>query len=334
MKHWVVTAGIALAAFVAGLALHAPAPLAAFDSPVASKDGKTFTLEDVDIYWLHNLGSNGVIDFLQHMALYEEGLKLNLKPADAEVDDFIKTAIGPDTYKQFVQLYSEHAVRQMVEALLVNRKYDQYLHDKIVKDHALTVTAQEANQFYLQHIDQYDLPPGAYLSVISVETKAQADAVLKRLKAGEDFNTVASQVNMDEQMRAQKGQLGLWRKGDGNLPKEMEDAAEKLQTGQYSAVIQGKYFHILYCNKLAPEVTTSFDDVKEELIQDMLEQKVEPYYDDAIGELMKRELPRFQIQAELFRPTESEEQAAGNPAEQPAHAPAGGAAKGKVPAAH
>jgi parvulin-like peptidyl-prolyl isomerase len=295
---------------LSGLVAGSPAARAADDSAVASKDGKTFTLEDIDIYWLRNLGSDGLRAFFEDMVIYQEGLKLELKPTDAEINDYIQTAMGPDTYKQFTQLYSERAVRQLVEVTLVNRKYDQYLRDKIRREKSLTVTEAEAKEYFLKHIDQYHLPEGAYLSLITVEDKPKADAVLKRLKAGENFNDIAGQVNMDPKLRDAKGELGLYRKGDGWLPKPLEDAALKLQKGQYSDIIQGQYCHILFCHERAPEVSPSFDEVKDRLMQDMLEQKIEPYYNDAVNQLMSREMPRFQIQADLFRPDETDSKGA------------------------
>ena len=302
MKQFASTALIAVCAFLAGLALHGPVVQAADNSAVATKDGRTFTLEDIDIYWLRNLGADGLRAFFEDMVLYQEGLRLNLKPTDAEVADYIQSTMGQDTYKQFIQLYSERAVRQLVEVTLVNRKFDQYLRDKIRKEKDLSVTEAEANQYFLKHIDQYDLPQGAYLGLITVEDKPKADAVLKRLKAGEDFNKVAAEVNMDPQLREAKGELGLYRKGDGWLPKPLEDAALALKENQYSNVIQGQYCHILFCHQIAPEVSPTFSDVKDRLMQDLLEQKIEPFYNDAINALMAKEMPRFSIQADLFRP--------------------------------
>jgi foldase protein PrsA len=278
-------------------------PSAASDgSPVASKDGRTFTLEDINIYWLRNLGSDGLRAYFEDMVLYQEGLKLNLKPTEAEMTDYINNTMKRETYQQFLQLYSERAVRQLVEVTLVSRKYETYLRDKIRKEKSITVTEAEAQKYFLDNIKLYHLPEGVYLSIISVENKAKADEVMKRLKAGENFSDLAAQYNMDQEMREVKGELGLFREGDPTLPKPLADAAMKLQKGQYSGIIEGQFCHILYCHERSPEVSPEFGKVKDRLMQDMLEAKIDPLYFDAINDLMKREMPRFNIQAELFRP--------------------------------
>lgn len=276
---------------------------AADTTPVASKDGSTFTLEDLNIYWLRNLGKDGLLDFFQTMVVYQEGLKQNLKPTDQEVSDFINNTMGQDIYSQFKQLYSDRAVRQLVEYTLVTAKYETWLRDKIRSEKNVTVTEQEANQYFLENIDQFHLPEGVFISIISVDNKTQADAVLARLKAGENFNDVAGEVNMDSEMRAARGEIGVYRKGMG-LPDPLEQAAFALADGQFSDIIKGQNYHIVYCHKHYPETAPSFADVKEDLMLEMVEAKIDPYYIDELNALMARELPRFSIQAELFRPDE------------------------------
>lgn len=291
-----------------GLAAAVLAPRAAsaaMESPLATKDGTKYTLEDLSVYLLRNAGKDGLLAFLQEMVIYQEGVKQGLQPSDAEIQEFIDSTMTSEVYTQFKQLFSESAVRQLVEYTLVNDKYDQWLRDKIRKDKNITVSEKEANDYFLKNIDQFHLPEGVALSIISVDNKTQADKVVSRLKAGEKFGDIAAEVNMDEEMRAARGELGVYRLGDG-LPKPLEDAAFKLKEGANSEVIKGTNFHILYCSKRYPSVEPGFPDIKERLMHDMLEAKIDPLYFEAMDELMGRELPRFNIQAELFRPDEGD----------------------------
>ena len=276
---------------------------AADTTPVASKDGTTFTLEDLNVYWLRNLGKDGLLDFFQTMVVYQEGLKQGLKPSEQEVSDFINNTMGQDIYSQFKQLYSDRAVRQLVDYTLVTSKYEMWLRDKLRREKNITVTEQEANQYFLSNIDLFHLPEGVYISIISVDNQTQADAVLGRLRGGENFNDLAGEVNMDPDMRAARGEIGVYRKGDG-LPEPLENAAFALGDGQFSDIIKGQNYHIVFCHKHYPEVAPAFADVKEQLMLDMVEAKIDPYYIDELNALMERELPRFNIQANLFRPDE------------------------------
>ncbi len=290
----------ALIAAAAALVLVVPA-FAAPQTPVASKDGSTYTVEDLSIYWLRNLGKDGLLDFLQTMVVYQEGIKQNLRPSDAEIDEFIDTTMGRDIYAEFTQLFSERAVRQLVEYTLVTSEYELWLRDKILRDRNITVTEDEAEDYFLENIDLFHLPEGVYISLISVDNQTQAEAVRTRLQNGENFNDIAGEVNMDSQMRAVRGELGVYRRGDG-LPQPIEDAAFALSPGQYSEIVKGSNYHIVYCHQRNPEVSPSFEEIKEELMLEMVEGKIDPYYLDELNALMAREVPRFTIQADLFRP--------------------------------
>lgn len=276
---------------------------AAPDTPIATKGTATYTLEDLCIYWLRNLGKDGLLDFLQTMVVYQEGERQGLAPTQQEIDDFINNTMGRDIYDEFRQLYSDRAVRQLVDYTLVTSEYEQWMRDKIRREQNITVTESEAHDFFLNNIEMFHTPEGAYLSLISVKSQAEAEEVLRRLRNGENFNDIAGEVNMDPQMRAAKGELGIYNRGDG-LPKALEDAAFNLRENQYSDIIKGTNYHIVMCHKKYPESSPSFDEVKEDLMLDLVEAKIDPFYVDALNELMAREMPNFDIAADLFKPDE------------------------------
>lgn len=289
---------ILMTALVACLATPA---LAGPDTPVASKDGQTFTLSDLNLYWLRNLGKEMLLDFFQMMVVYQEGLKQNLGPSDPEIRDFIESTMGQDIYREFLQLYNEKQVRQLIEYTIVGGKYETWLRDKIRREHNITVTETDAHQYYLSNLEQFHIPEGVYLSLISVDNQTQANAVIDSLNKGRSFGDLAGEVNMDATMRANRGEIGLYREGDG-LPGPLEDAAFALAKGKYSEVIKGQNYHIVFCHEKYDEISTSFNDVKEQLMLDLVEAQIDPHYIDAINTLMERELPRFELKADLFRP--------------------------------
>lgn len=306
---------------------------AASDSPIASKDGVTYTVEDLDLYLHNRVGIDGLRDFFRMITVYQEGINQGLKPTKAEIDDFIDKNYGSEAYEQFKQLYSENAIRRLVEHTIVIDKYHKWLSDKIRNEQHITVTEKEAQQVFWDNIKVFHQPQGVKISIISVDTKEAADAALKRLQAGENFNDIAAEVNTDPRMRENRGYFGLHRRGatlldnialpDGlteqefiamlkpdvltqmtspELPKALEDAAFALKAGQYSGVIKVEFFNIVFCHEQVPEVSPTFEDVKESLIMDLVDEKIGPYYDQAINDLMRRESPRFKILADMLKP--------------------------------
>ncbi len=87
---------------------------------------------------------------------------------------------------------------------------------------------------------------------ILVNTQAQAEEVLARLQAGEDFGALAAQYSADVTARDNGGDLGWFPRG-GLLVPEVEEAAFALQPGQISAVVPSALgFHIIQTLEFDP----------------------------------------------------------------------------------
>ncbi len=85
------------------------------------------------------------------------------------------------------------------------------------------------------------------------EAKAKAEGILKRLKAGEDFATLAKQYSQDTGSAAQGGSLGSFPRGQ--MVKEFEDAAFSLKPGETSGLVRTEYgYHIIRTtNRVMPD---------------------------------------------------------------------------------
>ncbi|MDQ1487995.1 MAG: peptidyl-prolyl cis-trans isomerase [Actinomycetota bacterium] len=98
------------------------------------------------------------------------------------------------------------------------------------------------------------------VSHILVKTKPEADAVLARLKAGEDFAAVAKAVSIDTGSGTKGGDLGCNPKGV--FVPEFDTAASELPIGQLSDPVQTQYgFHIILVKERKP---ATFDSAREQ----------------------------------------------------------------------
>jgi len=98
--------------------------------------------------------------------------------------------------------------------------------------------------------------------------KAKAEALLKDLKAGADFETVAKAQSEDKGSGARGGDLGLFARG--RMVKPFEDVAFALQTpGQLSDVVETQFgFHVIQLVEKKAAGPRSFDEVKAGLLRE------------------------------------------------------------------
>lgn len=79
---------------------------------------------------------------------------------------------------------------------------------------------------------------------ILVQTREEAEQVLARLSAGEDFEALAAELSTDETNRENGGDLGWFARGMMVAP--FEEAAFALQPGEVSGVVETTFgFHII-----------------------------------------------------------------------------------------
>lgn len=126
----------------------------------------------------------------------------------------------------------------------------------------ISVTEAQIENCYSNHESNFEVPErvhvahillmtidpatGTPLSTNTIASKhKQAEDVLKRAKAGEDFGALARQYSEDPGSKANNGEIPPFAR-DGRMVAEFEVAAFSLSPGQISDIVTSKYgFHII-----------------------------------------------------------------------------------------
>ena len=105
---------------------------------------------------------------------------------------------------------------------------------------------------------------------VTPESKAKAEALLDKLKAGADFSALASTSSEDTGSAAKGGDLGYFVKA--RMVKPFSDAAFALKSpGDTSEIIETQFgYHIIKLDERRPEGPRSFDEVKDALKSEIL----------------------------------------------------------------
>lgn len=140
------------------------------------------------------------------------------------------------------------------------------LHGELVeKEVAGKVTDDEIRARYDKEIAAQKPVNEVHARHILVKTKEEADAIIKKLEGGEDFQKLANENTTDPSGKTSGGDLGFF--GPGQMVPEFEKAALALEVGAYSKEpVQTQFgWHVIKVEDKRSQQPPAFDAVKEEV---------------------------------------------------------------------
>jgi len=134
------------------------------------------------------------------------------------------------------------------------------------------VSDADAKQIYDEKIAKMKPEQEVHARHILVDTKEEAEEVIKRLKNGEDFAKVANEKSKDT--NAEGGDLGFFTRGQ--MLKPFEDAAFALEPGQISEPVQTQFgWHVIKVEEKRDQALPSYEDVKDAIMAQLIQQKAQ-----------------------------------------------------------
>lgn len=131
------------------------------------------------------------------------------------------------------------------------------------------VSADDIERYYRDNQDQFSTPEEVRASHIlfrledrdEAEVRKQAEAVLTRARAGDDFATLANKHTEEEIGRTRGGDLEYF--GRGQMAREFEEAAFALQPGEISDLVRTPFgLHIIKLTERREATTRTLDEVR------------------------------------------------------------------------
>jgi peptidyl-prolyl cis-trans isomerase D len=177
----------------------------------------------------------------------------------------------------------------------------------------IQITDAQIQDYYNAHRDEYRTPERVKARHILLSTankpkeevpkiQAQAEALLKQIKAGGDFAELAKKNSQDPGSAQKGGDLGWVSRGQ--MVKPFEDAAFSLKPNEISNVVTTEYgFHIVQVLERQPAHLQTLDEVKPAIVLALKSQTVfdrmQELADKARAELVKSPQNAQQIATQL-----------------------------------
>ena len=140
---------------------------------------------------------------------------------------------------------------------------------------AIVVSEDEINEYYQFNLEQYRSEEKRRVSHIlfDIDNRQSAQEVLERLKAGEDFAELAKTFSIDTFSGENGGDLDVIEQGD--IDPAFDAAAFALtNVGEVSELVETESgIHIITVTDIVPEVIISIDEVREDVIAQVKQEK-------------------------------------------------------------
>ena len=174
--------------------------------------------------------------------------------------------------------------------------------DKMTKE-SPAPSEEDGKKYFEQNKAEFSTPESIKLHHVLVENEKEAKDVLARLKKGEKFAEIATQISICPS-KAKGGDLDWMPKG--SLVPEIEEVAFKMKKGQVEGPVKSKFgYHILFLEDSKPAEEASFDQVKEYIIEQLKYQKQQEQYEKIADSLRKKMNVQILLPIEDPKPAES-----------------------------
>jgi parvulin-like peptidyl-prolyl isomerase len=169
---------------------------------------------------------------LIRQAAAKEGVAISEEELESATQEIVEEAGGRASFEEWLQisdLTSEDFEKELRFQLLF-----QAIFERVTASVPTT-----AEQVHARHI--------------LVDTEGEAQAILTRLQAGEDFVALARQLSQDENTKEAGGDLDFFPRGLLISP-EIEEAAFALSPGQISGVVRSQFgYHVVQVLEKVPD---------------------------------------------------------------------------------
>ncbi|WP_051235912.1 peptidylprolyl isomerase [Paenibacillus pinihumi] len=237
---------------------------------IATVNGDNISKNDLYNTLVDAGGKETLESLITEKLLSQEMVKAGLTVTDADVDEEWKKL--EDQYGSKEQLMNAVVQNGMTEAILRKQMYHQIELRKLLGP-TVEVTDDKVKEYYEQNKQYMGTPEQVRASHILVASEKEAEDILKELKQGADFATLAKEKSTDPGSKENGGDLNFF--GRGQMVPEFEEAAFALKKGELSGIVKTMHgFHIIKLTDRKEAETPTYEEKKDELKEQLVNNEI------------------------------------------------------------
>jgi len=249
-----------------------------------------------------------IIDkLIEERLIEQEAKKLGIKVTSKEIEAALEEIKQRNnlTQEEFERALAKEglsidALKKQIEKRLQNTKLINFSLKMDVK-----MDEKKLREFYEKNIDRYQrteqyrpahiffaIPKDATPAEIQ-EIKKKCQAVLEKIRRGEDFGEMALLYSEDTSSK-DKGDLGFFRKGE--LLAVLEKEASRLKVGEVSGIVRSEFgFHIIKLLDRKGGGVIPFEEVVEKVKKDFMENEMEKAFKQFLTNLKEKSVIEIKL---------------------------------------
>jgi foldase protein PrsA len=253
------------------------------DESVATVNGEKITKAELNEALTEQYGqevlNNLIANKIVELEAKKQKISVTKDEIDAEYKDYVAQYGGEDSFKQLLSSYN-------MDVEDVKKDIKNYLLTKKVMEDYVDIKDDEVKSYFEENKDTYNQAEQVEASHILVDDEKTAKEVIKKLNDGEDFAKLAKEYSTDTGTKDKGGYLGYF--GRGEMAEAFENAAFSMKVGSISSepVKTDFGYHIIKVTDKKEAKEAKFEDVKDKVYQDLLEQKVNEQYSKWLSDKM------------------------------------------------
>ncbi|UVI32452.1 peptidylprolyl isomerase [Paenibacillus spongiae] len=269
-KGWMI-ASIVLAVLLAA-ALIKP-PFGGSNEVVAQVNGVDIKKDQL-FDSMVELGGDSILENLINEELInQEAKKAGITVTDEDINkeiDTLKKNFPSEEEFNAALMQSNMTIDDLKEQMPIQIQMRKLLEPKAKE----SVTDEQVKQYFDENKSMYDTEEQVRASHILVETKEEAEAIMKQLNEGADFAALAKEKSIDPGSKDAGGDLNFFPKGAMEEP--FEKAAFALKSaGELSPIVQTSHgFHIIKFTEHKAAAAAKFEDHKAEIQESLINSKI------------------------------------------------------------
>ncbi|WP_277587114.1 peptidylprolyl isomerase [Psychrobacillus antarcticus] len=247
---------------------------------VATVNGVEISQEELTETLMTQYGTDALDTLITNkifeMEAKSEGITITEKDIQAELTELIESYGGQEEYEGVLE------ANNVEEEALIKDISTHQLQTKVMEK-VVDISDEELTTYFEENKTTFAQTEQVEASHILVADEATAKEVKTKLNDGGDFAELAKEYSTDTSSSTDGGSLGYF--GTGEMVEEFENVAFKMNIDEVSEPVESEYgFHIIKVTGKKDAKEAVFEDVKEEVYNNLLEIRINEEYSSWLTE--------------------------------------------------